>query len=142
MLRKLRSASRLSPADWLLFIQAWVWLLLFDLELRIRPFPYLQTFAARLTPLPPPSPAQIASLIRRLMAAVDRARYNHLYPMTCLRRALTLQKLLAKRGIPVELKIGVRKQDGQLSAHAWLEYQGQPLGEAETITEKFAAFQK
>ncbi len=142
MLGKLRSASRLSPADWLLFVQAWVWLLLFDLKLRTLPFSDLQTFAARLTPLPTPSPEQTGDLIRRLMVAVDRARYNHLYPMTCLRRALTLQKLLAKRGIPVELKIGVRKQDGQLSAHAWLEFQGQPLGEAETITEKFAAFQK
>lgn len=142
ILGRLRRAARLSPAEWLAFFQAWSWLLFFDVALRLRPFPELQAFAARLTSLPTPSPEQIASLIRRLMVAVDRARYNHLYPMTCLRRALTLQKLLAKRGIAVELKIGVRKQDGQLSAHAWLEFQGQPLGEAETITETFAAFQK
>jgi hypothetical protein len=46
--------------------------------------------------------------------------------------------MLAKRGIPSDLKIGVRKENGQLSAHAWLEYQGKILGEAERIVEKFS----
>jgi hypothetical protein len=62
--------------------------------------------------------------------------------MTCLRRALTLQKLLAQRHVATELKIGVQKENGQFSAHAWLEYQGQPLGEPEKITEKFKALEK
>ena len=142
MLHKLRSASRLSPTDWLYFIQAWFWLLVFDLGLRTRPFPDLQAFAARLAKRPAPLPEQTESMIRALKAAVDHARYNHLYPMTCLRRAFTLQKLLAQCGIAAELKIGVRKEAGQLSAHAWLEYQGKPLGEPERITEQYAALMK
>ena len=139
---KLRNASQLSPADWLLFIQAWIWLLFFDLGLRTRPFPDLQVFASRLSSHPAPPPEQTAKLIYRLMKAVDHARHNHIYPMTCLRRALALQKLLACKGIATELKIGVRKEAGLLSAHAWLEYKEQPLGEPETITEKFSALQK
>lgn len=142
MFRKLRSASQLSPSDWLFFFQAWFWLLVFDLGLRTRPFPELQTFASQLDPHATPSPERIKGLLDALKLAVDRARYNHLYPMTCLRRSLALQKMLAKRGIPAELKIGVRKDDGQLSGHAWLEYLGQPLGEPEKITEKFSALQK
>jgi len=142
MLHKLRSASRLSPTDWLFFTQAWFWLLIFDLGLRTRPFPDLQAFAARLAKCPVPSPEQTESMIRVLKAAVDHARYNHLYPMTCLCRALTLQKLLSERGIAAELKIGVRKEAGQLSAHAWLEYQGKPLGEPERIKEQYAALMK
>ena len=142
MLHKLRSAFRLSPADWLYFFQAWVWLLLFDIRLRTRPFPELQAFAAQLSPRVAPSPEQTGNLIDALRLAVDHARYNHLYPMTCLRRALALQKMLGQRGIAVELKIGVRKDDGQLNANAWLEYQGRPLGEPEKITERFSALQK
>jgi hypothetical protein len=142
MLHKLRSASRLSPTDWLFLIQSWLWLLILDIGLRTRPFPDLQTFAARLGKRPVPSPEQTESMIRALKAAVDLARYNHLYPMTCLRRALALQKLLSEHGIAAELKIGVRKEAGQLSAHAWLEYQGKPLGEPERITEQYAALRK
>lgn len=142
MLRKLRSASQLSPVDWFYFFQAWFWLLVFDLGLRTRPFPDLQAFAARLNPRVVPSTEQTENLIHSLRLAVDRARYNHLYPMTCLRRSLALQKMLAKRGIPTEFKIGVRKDDGQLSGHAWLEYQGKILGEPEKIAERFTALQK
>ena len=142
MLHKLRSASWLTPTDWLFFIQAWFWLLIFDLGLRTRPFSDMQGFAARVAKRPIPSPEQTEDLIRALKAAVDHARYNHLYPMTCLRRALTLQKLLSERGIAAELKIGVRKEAGQLSAHAWLEYQGKPLGEPERIKEQYAALMK
>jgi len=142
MPRKLRSASQLSLEDWSLFFQAWFWLLVFDLGLRTRPFPKLQTYAAQLSPRPTPSPDGTDNLLRKLRLAVDHARYNHLYPMTCLRRSLALQKMLANRGIPVELKIGVRKGDGQLNGHAWLEYQGETIGEPEKITEKFNALQK
>lgn len=142
MLRKLRSASRLSPTDWLFLLQAWFWLLFFDLGLRTRSFASLQAYAARLSSRLPLPPEETESLIRALKEAVDHARYNHLYPMTCLRRALTLQKMLAERGIAAELKIGVRKEAGQLSAHAWLEYQGKPLGEPERIAERYSPLQK
>jgi hypothetical protein len=140
--RKLQTVSRLSLTDCALFFQAWTWLLLFDIGLRTRPFPELQVFAARLTSQQPSSLEQTEKLLHALRVAVDRARRNHLYPMTCLRRALTLQKMLAKRGIAADLKIGVRKENGQLSAHAWLEYQGKVLGEAEKVTEKFNALEK
>jgi len=142
MLRKLRSASQLSREDWFLFFQAWFWLLVFDLGLRTQPFPRLQSYAGQLSARPTSSTEETENLIRKLRIAVDHARYNHLYPMTCLRRSLALQKMLAKRGISVELKIGVRKDEGQLSGHAWLEYQGKTIGEPEMITERFSALQK
>ena len=142
VLRKLRSASRLSLADWFLFTRAWVWLLLFDLGLRTRPFPEMQTLASRTASSPSLLSEQIEEQFLALQIAVDRARYNHLYPMTCLRRALTLQRLLAKRGISTELKIGARKDNGQLNAHAWIEYKGQTIGESEEITERFSVLEK
>ncbi len=142
MFDKLRRASRLSLADWSLFIEAWVWLFLFDVGLRTRPFPELQAFAGRLAPGPAPSPEKAEKLLYGLRVAVDRARYNHLYPMTCLRRALALKKMLSGNGIPTELRIGIHRDGNQLSAHAWLEYQGRAVGETERITEKFSALEK
>ena len=121
----------------MLFFQAWIWLLLFDIGLRTCPFPSLQTCAARLSTRSGPPPEQIEGLILALKTAVDHARYNHLYPMTCLRRSLALQKMLAQRGIVAELKIGVQKESGMLSAHAWVEYQGKPIGEPEKVMEHY-----
>lgn len=137
MLQKMRSASRLSLAEWFLFIQAWIWLLVFDAGLRTRPFPVLQAYARRLSNHPAAPPGQTEGWILALKNAVDRACTNHLYPMTCLRRSLTLQKMLAQRGIAAELKIGVYKEAGVLNAHAWVEVQGRPVGEPEKVTDRY-----
>lgn len=45
---------------------------------------------------------------------------------TCLPQALATQTLLARRGYPAQLRIGVAKSDaGLLEAHAWVESDGQ-----------------
>ncbi len=137
MFHKVRSASRLSFTEWHLFLQAWAWLLLFDIGLRTHPFPALQSYAARLSTHSEPPSEQIESLILTLKTSIDRARRNHLYPMTCLRRSLALQKMLTQRGIVTELKIGVHKERDMLSAHAWVEYEGKPIGEPEMIMDQY-----
>ena len=141
MFHKLHKASRLSSTDWLYFFEAWFWLLVFDLGLRTCPFSSLQAYAARLSARSA-SPEQVTGLILALKAAVDHARWNHLSPMTCLRRSLSLQKMLARRGIVTELKIGVRKEKGVFDAHAWLEYQGEPLGESKYMRESLTVMNK
>ena len=47
----------------------------------------------------------------------------------CLPKALATRFLLARRGIQAELVLGARKSENGLDAHAWLELDGQPLGE-------------
>ena len=50
------------------------------------------------------------------------------YPnTTCLKKSLILLRLLRKRGIPAELRLGVRKVDDDFSAHAWIECAGRTL---------------
>lgn len=117
-------------------------LLLFDIGLRICPFPTLQSFAHKLSRNTTWSAERSQHQISLVLAAVNRARYNHLYPMTCLRRSLALQRMLAKEGIATDLKIGVRKDGRQISAHAWLEYEGKTLGEAEKIIGNFVTLEK
>src|SRR5439155_18139287 len=47
----------------------------------------------------------------------------------CLSQSLTLWWLLQHAGIEGELRIGVRKQQDELLAHAWVELLGMPLNE-------------
>jgi hypothetical protein len=44
----------------------------------------------------------------------------------CLARSLVLTRLLARRGIPAKLVIGVRA-DPEFMAHAWVECEGKPV---------------
>ena len=140
MLRnKIRAALKLSPSDWLLLLQAWWLLLVVDLGLRALSFPRLQAWAAGNAPdRAAPTPANVGETIRMANHMVKLASRNHLYPMTCLRRSLTMQRLLARRGVATELRFGVQKEAGQLQAHAWLEHAGTPIGEPETLSERYA----
>jgi len=45
----------------------------------------------------------------------------------------------ALQGVPAELRIGVRTQEG-FSAHAWVEVGGQPVNDAPDVAERFAPF--
>lgn len=72
--------------------------------------------------------------------AVSRAGAHHLRPMTCLPRALALQRMLVRRGIAAALRIGVRKEAATLAAHAWVEIDGRAVGEPEAIADRFLPF--
>ena len=58
--------------------------------------------------------------------------------MTCLRRSLTLQWLLSRAGLYTTLQFGVRRENGNLQAHAWLDYQGQVIDKNPIPTEQYA----
>jgi hypothetical protein len=58
--------------------------------------------------------------------------------MGCLQKALVLQSLLHRQGVAVDLQIGVRKHEGTLQAHAWLEQAGQPLFEDPEVDSEFS----
>ena len=44
----------------------------------------------------------------------------------CLMRSLVLTSLLARRGLPSRVVIGV-KGGGEFAAHAWVEHEGEPV---------------
>jgi hypothetical protein len=48
---------------------------------------------------------------------------------TCLRQSLLIYYLLRRRKLKPELKIGVRKEGGELHAHAWVELAGRALAQ-------------
>ncbi len=135
---KLDSARRLTADDWRIVAQAWWWLLLTDLLLRLLSLQHAQSKTAPCAVRLPESAESISATLHRLRRLVSMAARHHLYPMTCLRQSLVLQRLLARRGIAALLKIGVRKEAGMLAAHAWLEYRGQPIGQPEAIAQHYA----
>jgi hypothetical protein len=125
-----------SAQDWIRLLQVWLLLLAVDIALRILPFRKLQgwTRPAREQEIPA---IQVEKIIRRSSDFVDLAARHHLYPMTCLRRSLVKQYLLSQQGVNTDLHIGVRRDQDKLDAHAWLEYQGQPIGEKDPPAVKY-----
>lgn len=121
--RRLAPDRRAPAGDRLLVVRATLWLLAADLGLRTVGFTRLRRWLRR-----PPAPAAATGPApdrrreaRRLLDAVGRAGRFRLHRVPCLPRALVLQRLLAGRGIPSEVRIGVRREGGSLTAHAWVE---------------------
>jgi hypothetical protein len=130
-----RGVRRRTPADLWAFARAWALLLAADLGLRAFPFPRVdRRLTPRVSGMSPDEPA-----VGRLVWAIEAAARHHLYPMRCLPKALCLRWLLGRHGIAAELRIGVARQGEGLAAHAWVERQGRPLGEALEVGERFSA---
>ena len=61
----------------------------------------------------------------------------HIVRARCLHRSLVLHRWLSREGLPSELRIGVRKETGQLRAHAWVDLDGQAVGESAQLLAAF-----
>ena len=79
---------------------------------------------------------QIA-LTAHMVNAADRHGLVH---PSCLVKSFTLWWLLGRQGITSELRVGVRKEGGNLEAHAWVEREGIALNETEERHHHYAAF--
>ena len=124
-----------SRADWAVLAEAWWCLLAADLGLRLFSYPRVERRFGR-APRKVSRPAG-ANEVARCVWAAGAASRHHLWPMRCLARSLCLRRLLAKRGIEGVLRIGVAREEGRLLAHAWVEWEGKPLGEREESIARF-----
>jgi len=110
-------------------------------SLRVRGF--LPTLKA-MVPVRPvdfhPSPQQQLALARRIARAVGIAARYGPYRATCLKKSLVLARLLQRRGIEHELKLGADFVDGDFSAHAWVEHRGIPINDDPDVGKRFASF--
>lgn len=84
---------------------------------------------------------------RRLGWGVEVAARRGPWPANCLQRSLVLWFLLRRRGLPAELRIGVRRTPdtgtgGPLLFHAWVEQDGVVLNDAPDMRERFATFDR
>lgn len=79
-------------------------------------------------------------LARRIARSIGIAASYGPYRANCLKRSLVLAMLLHNRGIAHELKLGAAVQDGDFSAHAWVERLGVPLNDDPAVKGRFKEF--
>jgi hypothetical protein len=84
-----------------------------------------------------PSAAQQAAIAE----AVDRllGRLPAPWRRTCLTRSIVLYHLLRRSGVPVELRIGVKREQRAFAAHAWLTREGATYLEVEPPSHEIIA---
>ncbi len=132
----LQVARAFSWKDWLVLLEAWWSLWAISFSLWRKSLKHVEDSTHEMSSKPAFT-ANSANLARHLRDLIGYASRLHVLPMTCLVRALALQRLLARRDIPSLVRIGANKSDGNFQAHAWLEVDGQTIGEPEDIVEKF-----
>jgi hypothetical protein len=71
---------------------------------------------------------------------VTAASNRGFYQPACLPKSVVLQWLLRREGIAATLCIGVRRDDGRLDAHAWVEHRGMPLLDPSSGLERLTEF--
>jgi hypothetical protein len=124
-MRRLRRFLALPAPERGLLLRAAILLSGVRLGLWLLPFQALRRFLARLAQVPAHGRGARSLSPGRIVWAVGAASRIVPGTGTCLVRALAAQVLLARRGHPAQLRLGVaRNEKGRLEAHAWLETQG------------------
>lgn len=121
-MRRLRKLLRLPADERQLILEAAFALEMIKLGLRLLPFQTLRRLLDRAAARMRREDGVSAGGVARAVDLVSRRTPG---AKTCLTRALALRLLLARRGHPVTLHIGVvREGKEQLQAHAWVESGG------------------
>lgn len=94
--------------------------------------------ARRLVRAVPPVVIPNADFLTQTVRKVDTAAAFFPWRALCLEQSFALFILLRRAGVPVRLRIGV--QPYPFAAHAWVEYQGEPVGESYDRVGKFVPF--
>jgi hypothetical protein len=122
--------------DWRTVGQSFALLVAIPLRLRLTRFTRVVAWATRTVPRSP----GLAADVERTAFCVRLAA--HVVPTRCLTRALALARLLGRRGIVTDLRIGVRTEDGRLEAHAWVESMGRVLNDDHRRLQGYVAFDR
>lgn len=150
-IRKYRSFWRLDGDDRWLLLQSFLLLFLVAISLNFWGFKRTQAFFKLKKPgfcdnvgnnsetwekKPGFSTSKIIKTARMVQLA---AKYCQPWA-NCLKTSLVLWGLLRRQGIESELRIGVKKDEGNFAAHAWVEWQGFVLNDTQNVRDRFAMF--
>lgn len=133
----------LSGITWRYYFLAIVLLPLVDISLRASGYGRTRQRMQRIFLRPSGAPLSTISpeqLVEPMARGVSLAGRRSLWPTSCLRQALLLEVLLARKGIASKLKIGVRPgESGGVDAHAWVERDGRVLIGGEHASQQYAS---
>ncbi|MBE9036792.1 lasso peptide biosynthesis B2 protein [aff. Roholtiella sp. LEGE 12411] len=123
-MKQLRKFFSLTSSDRLLLIKAVLLLGTIRVGLKLLPFQQLRGLLAKIAQPRAKLQAVDEAFVNKVAWAVTVA--SPYLRAVCLPQALATQVLLDRRGYPTQLRIGfTRNKGGQMSAHAWVENQGQ-----------------
>ena len=123
-MKRLRNFLRLTSSDRCLLVSAMFLLGAIQLGLWLLPFPKLRRLLQKVSQANIELQEVNSATVGRIAWAVAVVS-RYIPGARCLAQALATQVLLGRRGCRSKLCIGVaRNQQGQLSAHAWVESQG------------------
>jgi len=142
MWEKLRRFSALDASAQKMFLRALVMLPVLSLSLKALGFQSTKTALCILVSNPDLGLAPEVVKARIALAAhmVNSAGRHGIVRASCLAKSLTLWCLLGRQGIASQLRIGIRKEHGGFSAHAWVEREGAALNEPDDQHRHYAAF--
>jgi len=133
---RLAKVASLGSRDWGVLAEAIGTLLAVQIAFHVVDFPRLLTWTRqtrRGTPLPAGQVRHVAWLV---------AIAGRVTPCRCLARSLTLARVLGRRGVVTEVRIGVLTEGGALQAHAWVEWAGRVLNDHPDNLQRFAPFDR
>lgn len=67
------------------------------------------------------------AVVRDLIWAIESVGRSAPNAISCLPRALALQRMLKRRGVSGMIRFGAKRQDGTVRMHAWLELEEKVL---------------
>jgi hypothetical protein len=102
---------------------------------------FLLKFASQRYPVAPVAPETLKSA-RRTARMVVVAAEEGLVHGKCLEQSIVLWWFLKRRRLPAELKIGGRRTNKVFEAHAWVELNGIPVNDGDTVYTEYAPFSK
>ena len=137
-MRRLRRVLAMPAAERRVLAESLVLLGVAAASLKVLGMRRTRAMLARWIPGGSPSPLDAASVARLVNAA---ARHGPVRAK-CLAAAVTLESLLRRHGMEGELRLGVRKREGRLEAHAWVEHRAVALMEAPGVHSRYAAFRE
>jgi Transglutaminase-like superfamily len=142
MWQRLRRFSALERSAQNLFLRAIVLLPLVTLSLRWRGFRATQAMLQRFLSDAKmgPEAARLGKCVAEAAHMLNAADRHGLVHPSCLAKSMTLWWLLGRQGIASHLRIGTRKENEKLEAHAWVERDGVALNEPEEHHYHYAAF--
>lgn len=98
--------------------------------------------SGRPAPLSAESSEDSSTSAKRLGRLVSIASRRGPYMATCLPQSIALRWLLCRRGMPAEVRIGVRKEHERIHAHAWVELAGQVINDHSAVEAEYAVYRE
>ncbi len=121
------------------WLKSWFTLLTITGCFRVLPYAWLKTYVIKplLDTRPTPTKKVTTASVQTIEALFLSACYRQPLTSTCLHRSLALKRLLTQQGLETKMIIGVKKENGKLMAHAWVDFEGQAFADTDENIDQY-----